>query len=65
MTARERRLERRLCERERELIEAQLSSAWYFERWCAAAGSVVGLARAVDDLLRCKRDVARRARAAA
>lgn len=55
MTPRERRLERRLCERERELIRAETDRAFYFGRWMLATRLVPGLARMtaeVDEMQR-------------
>lgn len=59
MTAREVRLERRLCERERELIRAEKQLHWYRERWFVAA-AWPGLADSVALMLACKRVNARR-----
>lgn len=59
MTRKEARLERRLCERERELIAAELHLAWYRERWFVAA-AWPGVADAVALVLACKRAETRR-----
>jgi hypothetical protein len=63
VTPRERRLERRLCERERELIRAETDRAWYFERWMLAT-TIPGLAGVVAGMYRVRCEVRRMARSA-